>query len=107
MDKFSLKLLKYIDKQKAVRATMLKLKYGKSVSMYLGYLHMDDFISESWDYVSDSKCDYVYRTTPKGKAFLEENPGKRFDTWLTRIIAIWGAVTGTIALILELLSRFQ
>nr|WP_290463187.1 hypothetical protein [Acutalibacter muris] len=107
MDKFSRKLLKYIDKQKLVSANTLKSKYGQSVRVYLGYLHMDDFISESWEYVSKDKCDYVYRTTPKGKAFLEENPGKRFDTWLTRIIAIWGAITGTIALVLELLSRFQ
>ncbi len=76
----------------------------------------DTFEPVSWTGVSrnlDSSViqfflmDNVYRTTPKGKAFLEENPGKRFDTWLTRIIAICGAVTGTIALILELLSRFQ
>ena len=107
MDTFSLKLLKYIDKQKVVRATTLISKHGKSVRVYLGYLHKDDFISESWEYVSQDKCDDVFRITPKGKSYLEELPGKRFDRWLTRIIAIWGAMTGTIALVLELLSRFQ
>lgn len=107
MDKFSLKLLKYIDKQNSVRATLLISIYGQSVVVYLGYLRMNGFISESFEHISDSECDDVFRTTPKGKAFLEEHPGKRFDAWLTRIIAIWGAVTGTIALALELLSRFQ
>lgn len=49
------------------------------------------------------------------KLFLEDNAIEELEkrreylinNWITRIVAIWGGVTGTIALIAQLVQLFQ
>lgn len=47
------------------------------------------------------------RLTPMANKVIEEKPLKIFDHWLTKAIAVWGAITGTIAILLDILSYFQ
>ena len=42
---------------------------------------------------------YSYLISDFGRAYLEALPGYWLDRWLTRLLAFWGAVTGTIAVV--------
>lgn len=46
------------------------------------------------------------RITEYGKHYLAYAKPRRFDRWLTRIIAIYGAITGTAAIVLEVVLHF-
>lgn len=114
MDKLSLEVLK---KLKNVQDTITRKEildaFGKPAAKSLSFLENEGYIKSGrvptginsnlqpvWG--SDGK----FSITSKGLAFLEEKPGKDFDRWLTRFCAIWGAVTGTAAIVLELALHF-
>lgn len=47
------------------------------------------------------------RLTPMANKAMEDRPHMIFDHWLTKTIAIWGAITGTLALLIDLLPYFS
>ena len=50
---------------------------------------------------------YSYQISDFGRAYLEALPGELIDRWFTRIFALWGAITGTIAVIVEVCQYLQ
>lgn len=109
MDKLSLQVLKYIAQNngEAERESIVQ-QFGEKSLRSLTFLENENFIKSGrlpaggGVYCSDG----LYAITSKGLAFLEERPGKLYDIWSTRFFAIWGAVTGTAALILEAVLHF-
>lgn len=114
MDKLSLEVLKKL--KGAENATAWKTvidTFGKSATKSLSFLEGEGYIKSGRIPIGvDSnsqlilKSDGLYSITSKGLAFLEEKPGKDFDRWLTRFCAILGAITGTAALIAEIVLHF-
>lgn len=109
MDKLSLKVLKYVSKntEKSERESIIK-KFGENSLRSLDSLEKEEFIKSGRLPAGGGVfcSDGLYMITSKGLAFLEERPGKLYDTWSTRFFAIWGAITGTAALILEAALHF-
>ena len=73
---------------------------------FLDELHRRDFILrtiaqedeyEPLDEYSDPP--YSYRISDFGRAYLEALRGVRWDTYVTRLLAIYGAITGTVTLV--------
>lgn len=115
MDRLSLKVLKHIaaEKDKVSRKSVVGL-FGEAAQKSLTYLENDGFIKSGREPIGFGPnmtpvfaSDGIFSITSEGIAFLEEKPGKDFDRWLTRFCAIWGAITGTAALILEAVLHFQ
>lgn len=110
MDKHSLKVLKFIAKADgAAPRNAIIDRFGESSRRSINFLSTEGYITSGRTiagagpvgrpvFVSDGK----FTVTSKGLAYLEAHPFIVFDQWLTRILAIWGAITGTIALFLEL-----
>lgn len=111
MDRLSRKILKHIAAQKdaASKKSIIDL-FGESASKSLSFLENEGFVETGRTiaginpgmrpvYASNG----IFSVTSKGISYLEENPGKTFDRWLTRFCAIWGAITGTVAIIAEIL----
>ncbi len=109
MDKLSLQVLKYISQNngEAEQESIVE-QFGEKSLRSLTFLENEEFIKSGrlpaggGVYCSDG----LYAITSKGLAFLEERPGKLYDICSTRFFAIWGAVTGTAALILEAVLHF-
>ena len=114
MDQLSEKILRYIRKCNAVVAYKeICEEFGEKAADSLSYLESIDFIKSGRRIVGISAdnrpvtlSDGKYNIQPKGIAYLEEKPGKNFDRWLTRFCAIWGAITGTVAIIAEIWLHF-
>lgn len=114
MDKLSLKVLKYISsKQDNVSVQAIKEMFGDTSKKSLLFLEKEGLIKSGRipigcdrDLKPILQSDGLFSITSTGLAFLEEKPGKDFDRWLTRFCAIWGAITGTAALILEAVLHF-
>ena len=114
MDKLSLKVLKYLAADpNAVSRKDIISKFGDTATKSLDFLETEGYIKSGRRIVgvgSESKPVFAsngqFTVTSKGLAYLEEKPGRDFDRWLTRIIAIWGAITGTAALVLVVVLLF-
>ena len=114
MDKLSLKVLKYVSiKQDNVSLKSVIEKFGDSSRKSLTELESDGFIKSGRIVLGmgpDMKpvlaSNGQFNITSKGVAFLEERPGLLYDKWSTRFFAIWGAITGTAALVLEVVLHF-
>lgn len=115
MDKLSVQVLRYIAETKSTTVSRGKIldSLGESAGKSLRYLEDEGFISSGKlpigvdaDHKLIMRSDGNYSITSQGLAFLEEKPGKDFDRWITRIVAIWGAITGTAAIIAEILLHF-
>lgn len=114
MDKLSLKVLKKLkETENATTRKEIISIFGKSATKSLSFLESEGYIKSGRIPTSiNSNLQPVWRSdgqfsiTSKGLAFLEEKPGKDFDRWLTRFCAIWGAVTGTAAIIAEIVLHF-
>ena len=117
MDRLTVKVLKYLRKQnEPVCLDKILDLYGKTAQKSIEYL-------ESQGYATDKKVfggmeyrngkprpafvsNRFWEITSKVIDFIQHKPGQDFDRWATRLVAIWGAITGTIALLLELWQRF-
>ena len=68
-----------------------------------GYLSrtvpIEEYPREDWE-----EPVYLYRITEAGNAWAEGWLGESFDKWSTRFCAIWGAITGTIAIAMEIME---
>ena len=114
MDKLSLKILKYIAFQEDnVPAKSIIDLFGPTAQKSLDFLLKECFVKSKETILgigADMKPVFapigIYSITSKGLAFLEERPGVLYDKWSTRFFAIWGAITGTAALVLELVLHF-
>lgn len=109
MDKLSLRILKYISKGNGtVEHESIIEKFGDNSQRSLTFLENECFIKSGRLPAGGGVfcSDGLYVITSKGLAFLEARPGKLYDIWSTRFFAIWGAVTGTAALILEAVLHF-
>lgn len=112
MDKLSVRVLKHIHKGgDFLHESDVYRKFGYPALSSLKFLCKTGYISSSEHnrvrYNQGSKlhpnyvADCVYTIEPPGKAFLQHWFWNTFDPWLTRVLAIWGAITGTLALILR------
>ena len=114
MDKLSVRVLKYLAKEnRKINKNEIISVFGESAQESLSYLEKNDYISSEKVPAGigpDKKVVFlsngVYSITSFGKGFLEAKPGRDFDKWLTRLVAIWGAITGTAALVLEVVLHF-
>lgn len=114
MDKLSVKVLKFIaSKPNAALWKEVINAFGDTADKSLAFLEAEGYVKSGRRVIgvgSDMKpvfgSDGHFVITSKGLAFLEEKPGRDFDRWLTRIIAIWGAITGTAALVIEVVLHF-
>lgn len=114
MDKLSLKVLKHIAaQQNSISSKSVVALFGDASRKSLSFLENEEFIKSGSTILgigADMKPVFasngIYSITSKGLAFLEEKPGRDFDHWLTRFCAIWGAITGTAAIIAEIVLHF-
>ncbi|MEL7568079.1 MAG: hypothetical protein AAGU27_24830 [Dehalobacterium sp.] len=115
MDKLSIKVLKHIAReQDNVSKKSVIDRFGKLASKSLLFLESEGLIKSGRVPVGIGaemkpvfSSNGIFSITSKGLSHLEEKPGKDFDRWLTRVIAIWGAITGTGAIVLEILLHSQ
>ena len=111
MDRTSIKVLKFIGKQSApVSSDVVIAKFGtpgeQSLSQLCEERYISRGVSKTWLYhnsatgTSETKTtpNSMYTIEPLGRDFLEHKFWNDFDKWLVRLCAIWGAITGTIAL---------
>ena len=111
MDRTSVKVLKFIRKQAVpVSADVIVAKFGtpgeQSLSRLCEGKYISQGIAKTWLYhngatgTSETKAVHnaMYTIEPLGRDFLEHKFWDDFDKWLVRLCAIWGAITGTIAL---------
>lgn len=109
MDKLSLRVLKHISKSNGtVGQESIIESFGDDSLRSLTYLESEGLIKSGRLPAGGGVfcSDGLFAATSKGLSFLEERPGKLYDTWSTRVLAIWGAITGTAALILEAVLHF-
>lgn len=114
MDKLSLKVLRHIAAQQDnISAKSVVTLFGDASKKSLSFLENEGFVKSGRTILGIGAnmkpvftSNEVYNVTSKGLAFLEEKPGKDFDHWLTRFCAIWGAITGTAAIIAEIVLHF-
>lgn len=114
MDKLSLKVLRHIAAQQDnISAKSVVTLFGDASKNSLSFLENEGFVKSGRTILgigADMKPVFtsngIYSITSKGLAFLEEKPGRDFDHWLTRFCAIWGAITGTAAIIAEIVLHF-
>lgn len=112
MDNYSLKILKLLKKQ----GTQSKENFYKTmcpaiVEMCIKELQENDFlIITDKLYNVSNKNDVIQgefiSLSLKGLSFIEEYKRDLIDIWITRILAIWGSVTGTIAIFAQLVQLF-
>lgn len=111
MDRTSVKVLKYINKQNSpVSAEQIMEKHGTKGEQSLSMLCQEGYLSRGIGKTmyyhnaatgrAESKTipNNMYSIEPLGRDYLEHKFWNDFDKWLVRLCAIWGAVTGTIAL---------
>lgn len=114
MDKLSLRILKHIaSQQDDIPTTSVIDLFGDASKKSLSFLEKEGFIKSGRTILgigADMKPVFtsngIYSISSKGLAFIEEKPGRDFDHWLTRVCAIWGAVTGTAAIVIEIVLHF-
>lgn len=114
MDKLSLKVLKFVAAERDnVSSKSIVAKFGESSRKSLTYLENEKYIKSGRTVLGIGPemkpvlaSNGVFSITSKGIAFLEERPGKAYDKWSTRLFAIWGAITGTAAIVLEIMLHF-
>lgn len=110
LDKLSYRILKFISQHEKSRLADLIDQFGINAEKSISYLESNGFISSakigSGYLGKDAHFTSIgiYSVTSYGLSFLQAHPGQTFDRWLTRILAIWGAITGTAALLLELMQ---
>lgn len=114
MDRLSLKVLKHVAANpNAVSRKDIISKFGDTAANALAFLETEGYVKSGRRMIGVGPelkpvfaSDGQFAVTSKGLAFLEEKPGKDFDRWLTRFCAIWGAITGTAAIIAEIWRHF-
>lgn len=114
MDKLSRKILKYVYRNPKVKRKTIIEKFGNDANKCIDYLYNEKYITSNHIPVGVGPnmrpvlmSDGLYSISPSGISELEQQPGKTFDKWLTRILAIIGAVTGTISLIVDIMQWYQ
>ena len=114
MDKCSEKVLKYISQHSdSVLNRQVVEEFGEAGRESLSYLEKIHFIKSGRKYLGRGPnsepvlcSDGKFQITSEGRAYLEEKPGKAYDRWSTRVLAVWGAITGTAAMVLEIVIHF-
>ena len=129
LDKRCWKVLKYLYRQHGcVKEKTLYVKFDerfRQTIIYLlktGYIEMVSHDSKDPDQITMIGKEYVdapprikgivgfpgnfFRITPMAKGVVESRPRLQFEHWLTIAIAVWGAITGTLALLIDLLPYF-
>ncbi len=86
-------LIELKEKSSPVSFYDLKDKFGANTGSALSYLEKEEYVSQGMVFRPHNTAtgrehymkDGNYEITSKGRAFLEEKPGKDFDKWLSRI----------------------
>lgn len=114
MDKFSHRVLKYIRKNSPVVSHQeITNKFGSCAKESIAYLEKSGYIRSGKRVIGVGEnmkpvfgSDGNYAITSEGMSYLESTPGAKLDKWVTRVVAIIGAMTGIGALVLELVLHF-
>lgn len=96
------KVCKIIRKYKNLNTILQKTKISD-------YLELQNVIPTPWLDFSDSNMDddtNISLTTIATEEF-EKHRRRYVDGWITRTVAIWGGITGTAAILIELVRLFQ
>lgn len=105
MEKLAVKILKYLLKQPdPIPFDDLKTKFGAYTGSVLSYLEKEEYIHQGRVFrpheTAYGKEYYVpngkYQISSKGRAFLEEKPGKDFDKWLNRFNILLPMIGGAL-----------
>ena len=117
MDKTSVKVLRYINKQNnPVSAEQIEEKYGfkgrQSLSMLCDGNYLSRGIGKTMFYhdaatgkpASKVILNNMYSMEPLGRDFLEHKFWNDIDRWLTRGTAFIGFITGVISLIMHFIG---
>lgn len=109
MDRTSVKVLKYINKQnRAVLAEQVTEKFGDKGSQSLAMLYHEGYLSRSLEQTvihsntdteeleSKTVLTNVYYIEPLGRDFLEHRFGNTFDRWLGRANGISSILGGAL-----------
>lgn len=102
MTKKQIKLCKCIRKYENLNLVMKK-------NGFTHYSQIYEHLGTDYFFCSDSEMDEHTRLILRDKVIeeLEKRRESLTNNWITRIVAIWGGVTGTIALIVQLVQLFQ
>lgn len=113
MDKQSLKVLKHIAAGNNVFKEKIIELFGEHSRRSLTSLESEGYIKSGRapigvgpDMRPVLSSNGIFNITSKGLDFLEARPGILYDRWSTRFFAIWGAIAGTAALVLEVVLHF-
>lgn len=113
----SLKILAHLkDKSMPVSVQYLENRFGIDTSKYIQELIDLSYIEETTQkrysrsysserFYHDAPCG-LYRITGSGRAHLNNRLKTHIDSWITRIAAIIGAVTGVASLLIEIIFHF-
>lgn len=107
MDKTTRKVLRYLSKQDNLTSQEeLVAKFGDRAPNSVEYLVSIGFLKQTknWVYAngqSHSVAGGKYEITGGGLCYLHDAPLQAADSWITRICAIVGAITGIVALIVK------
>ena len=102
MTKRQIKICKCAMKYKKLNIVLQKCQIGD-------YLDIQYILEPYTLEFSDDNMDDDTEISLQNDAIEELEKHRQFilDNWITRIVAIWGAITGTIALVAQLVQLFQ
>ena len=105
MEKLAVSVLRFLNNQSAyVSFDDLKDKFGPNIGSVLSYLEKNEYVHQGQIFrphqTAIGKEYYMkngtYQITSKGRAFLEEKPGKDFDKWLNRFNILLPIIGGAL-----------
>lgn len=106
MDKLSVKVLRYLDKQsEPVSKDTIAEKFGRQASESVRYLESAGFIKSGKAFMphrnSNGQQAYFisnnkYEIASPGRDYLQSKPGKDFDRWLSRISILFSVLGGAL-----------
>lgn len=105
MEKLAVDILKYLKKQSDyIPFDDLKTKFGANTGSALSYLEKEEYIHQGQIFRPHQTAtgkeyymkDGTYQITSKGRAYLEEKPGKDFDKWLNRFNILLPMIGGAL-----------
>ena len=105
MEKLAVRILRRLVKSDApVSLEDLKDKFGKNTGSALSYLEKEDYIKQGTVFRPRAsthpnnfyKPNGMFQITSKGRAFLQEKPGKDFDRWISRVSILASILGGAL-----------
>lgn len=105
MEKLAVRILRHLVKSdNLVSLEDLKDKFGKNTGSALSYLEKEDYIKQGTVFRPRAgthpnnfyQPNGMFQITSKGRAFLQEKPGKDFDRWISRVSILVSILGGAL-----------